>query len=462
MAHISMATRGLLDIEDRNWDKAIIRLSKALQGSPNPAWLLARSKALVSVGRFEEALDDANLAFHNAYDRNKRDLMIEAHYRRGVAYFRLGQYANADCCAMYSMRLVHGHAALDKEDIRKENSDENGFWKASLKEATDEAKEEAGTRVYQEGALMGTPPPHAAIWRQASSLRLQALAAMNRLPADDEGRKATVSLQPERKELAALQADEKIEEVSYVEEPVVVLPTDGPPRLQDYQTRLYISVSIFSKGLNEDKLHVEFLPDSVHLNYLIYPNGEEKEFLLETYGQIDPDNSRYNVTPSKIELRLAKKVPGKWPQITKDKSEAKEAAENDKELQAPEEARKRAMDDADAKAKETKAAPAAETGNGNSPPAPPAHDHAPAHAYPSSSRSGPKNWDKIGEEEDEEDSSVNDFFKKLYMGATPEQQRAMMKSFVESNGTSLSTDWNDVGSRTVETVPPEGVEAKKW
>jgi hypothetical protein len=38
----------------------------------------------------------------------------------------------------------------------------------------------------------------------------------------------------------------------------------------------------------------------------------------------------------------------------------------------------------------------------------------------------------------------------------------MMKSFTESNGTSLSTDWNDVKDRTVKTVPPEGVEAKKW
>jgi suppressor of G2 allele of SKP1 len=38
----------------------------------------------------------------------------------------------------------------------------------------------------------------------------------------------------------------------------------------------------------------------------------------------------------------------------------------------------------------------------------------------------------------------------------------MMKSFIESNGTALSTDWEDVKNRKVETVPPEGVEAKKW
>lgn len=86
-----------------------------------------------------------------------------------------------------------------------------------------------------------------------------------------------------------------------------------------------------------------------------------------------------------------------------------------------------------------------------------------AHQYPSSSRTGPKNWDTLGDDDEADDTSdVNFFFKKLYKGATPEQQRAMMKSFTESNGTSLSTDWNDVKDRTVETVPPEGVEAKKW
>jgi suppressor of G2 allele of SKP1 len=84
-------------------------------------------------------------------------------------------------------------------------------------------------------------------------------------------------------------------------------------------------------------------------------------------------------------------------------------------------------------------------------------------SYPTSSRSGPKNWDKVGEDENsDDDKDVNLFFKKLYKGATPEQQRAMMKSFTESSGTSLSTNWDDVKDKRVETVPPDGVEAKKW
>lgn len=88
----------------------------------------------------------------------------------------------------------------------------------------------------------------------------------------------------------------------------------------------------------------------------------------------------------------------------------------------------------------------------------------PSKEHPKSETTQPKkNWDKIVDvDSEEEDSDVNLFFKKLYKDANPEQQRAMMKSFIESNGTTLSTDWDDVKERTVETKPPDGVEAKKW
>lgn len=33
---------------------------------------------------------------------------------------------------------------------------------------------------------------------------------------------------------------------------------------------------------------------------------------------------------------------------------------------------------------------------------------------------------------------------------------------VESNGTVLSTNWKDVGAKTVEGSPPDGMELKKW
>ena len=84
-------------------------------------------------------------------------------------------------------------------------------------------------------------------------------------------------------------------------------------------------------------------------------------------------------------------------------------------------------------------------------------------AYPTSAKGGPRDWEKLESGVDDEDGAdANGFFKQIFASSTPDQQRAMMKSFTESNGTTLSTDWADVGSRKVETLPPDGVEAKKW
>lgn len=97
-------------------------------------------------------------------------------------------------------------------------------------------------------------------------------------------------------------------------------------------------------------------------------------------------------------------------------------------------------------------------------------------AYPTSSRHGAKDWDKVassltsskskgkkkseeGAGDDSDAESVNSdfggdavdgFFKKLYAGADPDTKRAMMKSYIESEGTSLSTNWSEVGSKKME------------
>lgn len=89
-----------------------------------------------------------------------------------------------------------------------------------------------------------------------------------------------------------------------------------------------------------------------------------------------------------------------------------------------------------------------------------------APAYPSSSRKT-KNWDALEKEaaKDEEkadgDKALNQLFAQIYKDADDNTKRAMMKSFTESNGTCLSTNWDEVGKGTVETRPPEGMVAKK-
>jgi suppressor of G2 allele of SKP1 len=106
-----------------------------------------------------------------------------------------------------------------------------------------------------------------------------------------------------------------------------------------------------------------------------------------------------------------------------------------------------------------------------------------APAYPTSSRQGVKNWDKVASDltskkkkdkgkatEGDERSAESDvesidsdygsgdpvdgFFKKLYANADEDTRRAMMKSYYESQGTALSTNWDEVGKETVAVHPP--------
>ncbi|KAM0561585.1 hypothetical protein ACHAPJ_002753 [Fusarium lateritium] len=479
MSHITLAQQGLAAAEARNWDEAITKLSAALKTSQNPLWLIARSKALINHKRFQEALDDANLAWHTAYERNKRPLLIDAHYRRAVAYYRLGQFANADACCVYAMRLVKGFPAVEKEDPAKLKTDNNGFYKVTLGDAQEEAAtDEINKKKTNELQLGNDGPANAREWRIASTLRMQILYAMDRLPEDDPARKLTATLKPELKELSDLGAEKKPEPSK---EPAAasttqaaakpVVPADTPLRLGEFQNDTNMSVSIFSKGVNKEKLQVQFKPYSVHLDSVIWPNGDEKPFTLDLWGEIDTEASTYRVTPNKVELSLKKKTPGKWKQLKGEGTDAAPDAadaEEAEKLKVLKEARKKAMDASDAPAEAAPTAPAQEKpaasaeDKGNAP-ATSEDPSKPTPSYPSSSRTGPKNWDNIGEDIDsDEEKDVNVFFKKLFKGANPEQQRAMMKSFTESNGTSLSTDWNDVKDRKVETVPPEGVEAKKW
>lgn len=51
---------------------------------------------------------------------------------------------------------------------------------------------------------------------------------------------------------------------------------------------------------------------------------------------------------------------------------------------------------------------------------------------------------------------MNELFQKIYASADPDTRRAMEKSFVESKGECLNTDWKEVGAQKTETKPSNG------
>jgi len=177
-------------------------------------------------------------------------------------------------------------------------------------------------------------------------------------------------------------------------------------------------VTVFAKGIKAEHLHVDILEQSLSANIKL--SADNTYMLdLELAGPVVPTESKSSIMNTKIEISLKKAAPLKWPTLEK--------TENSKVLHWDSHV---------------------------TPNAPPANQQK-------------KNWDKIateeiGTEKLDGDEGLNKVFQDIYSNASEEQRRAMIKSFTESGGTVLSTNWQDVGKGNVKGSPPAGLEMKKW
>ncbi|KAI2465199.1 SGS-domain-containing protein [Annulohypoxylon bovei var. microspora] len=299
-------------------------------------------------------------------------------------------------------------------------------------------------------------------------------------------------------------------------------------RTNFYQTNTTVNADFFVKNVPADRFSVTTESQKVIMGPI--PNIHPESVYLNLWGKIKPGETKHNVKSMKIELVLQKENPGKWPMLQREDAEGfnnllgttkvhpsfddfkafirRLGYNNPKELGIGDykvdsnawyssllERFQAGLDDPKVSAVKGSEIPSEPTEATSFPSAnttaqpkgdlTQASDSAAqptptisktdsakatsgAQAYPTSSKKGAVNWDKItdGEEEvegeEEKDGDVNSFFQKLYKDADPDTRRAMMKSYVESNGTSLSTNWAEAQGKTYKTQPPDGAEAKKW
>jgi len=88
---------------------------------------------------------------------------------------------------------------------------------------------------------------------------------------------------------------------------------------------------------------------------------------------------------------------------------------------------------------------------------------------PQTSHAKPKkDWDELEHEVEKEDEAskkdIGAFFRELYKNADEKTRLAMLKSFQTSNGTVLSTNWEEVSKTdySQNIQPPKGQEFKSW
>uniref|UniRef100_H0XLC8 SGT1 homolog, MIS12 kinetochore complex assembly cochaperone n=1 Tax=Otolemur garnettii TaxID=30611 RepID=H0XLC8_OTOGA len=189
-----------------------------------------------------------------------------------------------------------------------------------------------------------------------------------------------------------------------------------------YQAESHVIITLMIKNVQKNNVNVEF--SEKELSALVkLPSGEDYDLKLRPLYPIIPEQSTFKVLSTKIEIKMKKPEAVRWETLEGqgDVSKPKQFIADVKNL------------------------------------------------YLSSSQFT-RNWDKlVGEIKEEEkneklegDAALNKLFQQIYSDGSDEVKRAMNKSFMESGGTVLSTNWSDVGKRKVEINPPDDMEWKKY
>lgn len=253
------------------------------------------------------------------------------------------------------------------------------------------------------------------LWEVQLTKKLQKLAKKDAKKKADE---PAANLLEEPKTLAEAEKAEPQQEVESLKEQKF--------RTDWYQTQSGVVISLFPAHLpsSADDMRVEVADNQKKLEvaYKIAETQSEFQYSVRLLHEVVPQEVQAKVFTKKVEITLKKAQPKQWKTL--------------ESLNSP------------------------ELSNISS--FPTTAEASASLDYPSSSKKH-VDWSKIDVDDDEDDSgSADAFFQKLYANADPDTKRAMMKSFIESNGTALNTNWEDVSKKKVETSPPEGMEVKSW
>ncbi|KKK12353.1 hypothetical protein AOCH_001287 [Aspergillus ochraceoroseus] len=471
---MNAASQGDTALANSDFVNAIQHYTRALVELPRaPAYYIKRSTAYTRLKPGDGgpdilgALQDAEIAVVLARERAKRDLILSAQMRRAVALYQLGRYGDAG--------FLFG--LLEAKVSSGAGAGAGGAGAGAGGDAGDKVKEVmkgAGGAGQTKGVAQELP-----IWL------IKVKGKLAKLEEGDEARTVTVGEVPEgvkvptekelKLQLESLRAG-KIVGVGGGQVQTSATGQEAKRELDEASAGASDEKNTpgtAPAGVPKESVDVELKGDSVRLCPISPPSGSEYAFTLDPlFAAIDKSSSKVTTGTTKIELMLRKKTPGqKWSSL--------EASSTDIKLP-----------DRQSTTVPSSSAPSSTPVTTITT----ATTSASAPAYPTSSRHGAKDWDKLASNliakkpkpkpkskpssskdkskeppADESDSEsdnegsvdsdfggdpVDGFFKKLYANADDDTRRAMVKSFVESQGTSLSTNWNEVSQGKVKSHPP--------
>lgn len=410
------AVKGAAALATSDFPAAVAHYTEAISSNSQAVdYYIKRSTAYTRLSPPDHvaAFKDAEIALVLATKRAKREFITQAQLRRGIALFGLQRWADAKQC----------FAWVKKRDEKEKTVN---IWEMKV-----------------DGKLKALP--------EADPAREPAIKEIPDVEIPKEGAKKPESTAASAENGSQTVASSGAPEAAAEPKTEGVQTPASKIRHEWYQTHDTVVVTLFAKGVPKNKATIDVQKRSLTISFPL-PTGSDFEFTLDPlFAEIDESASTAKIMSTKVEFSLKKVTPGqKWSSIegTETVANGSRESKGDPEI-------KRAVLD-----------------NPSSGP-----------SYPTSSKSGPKNWDKVASDltkkpkkdqangegegddglgDDFEGDPVNGFFQQLFKGADPDTRRAMMKSYQESNGTALSTNWAEVSKGKVETSPPDGMEAKKW
>ena len=473
---MDQATHGAAALASGDASTAVSAYTQALVQHPtSPDYFIQRSTAFTRLKdplqpQHNLALRDAEYAVLLGQKRARREKIQAAQQRRVIALFGLQQYGNA----AFVLSTMERWRTKEKKDKM-----EGDMWKAKIDQKLNTLSQDDPARQVTVKEYPDTELPNDSAMKKVLKSQLKADGTF-KFPGECEGEAigetqtdilaGNLVKDPENVPADGIKVDR--------ETTVLTEPASSPSqssattsqsmakvRHEWFQNAQNVTVTLYAKGVPKDKADIEINEDSISVSFP-HPSNPSSTFtftLDPLFALIDISASKASVMSTKIEITLRKQTPGqKW-----------NALEGSAPLKE-----KTTIHQQDSATKATFLSTLAEDSKKSTQTAP---------SYPTSSRSGPKNWDKLAddltakkktsqkhkekdktEKSDERESEhehedndldsdyggdpVDGFFKKLYAGADDDTRRAMMKSYQESGGTALSTDWKDVGKRRVEPV----------
>ncbi|KAJ5345122.1 hypothetical protein N7452_003126 [Penicillium brevicompactum] len=395
---------------------AIQKYTQALTELPRAAvFYIGRSTAFSRLKpedggpKYQDALDDAEIAVRLAVERGGHEIMLAAVMRRAISLFQLERFGDAEKLFNYVALSIENESTVPdpKKSINKFRPSVP-TWVAKMKTLRDnkvEGDEKWVVNIDDDLSDIAIPT--------SEQLKAQLDVVLAKYPSRFPA--------PVKKE----------EDLST--RPVEIRP-------DWYETPQVMSVIFLLKNMTLENVEVDVQMSETSLVVKVpTPSGSIAEaYIYPLWAPIDPEQSTFVVKSSKIEVSLRKKTSGMWKNLMKVLVPAQQGA--------------------------------VPSGNPNSNSG---ADNVESSKEPEQHGKGPKDWDKVladldAEEkassgskvnastdgaadmdDEEEPGDVDAFFKKLYAGADDDTRRAMIKSFTESQGTSLSTNWSDVGKGKV-------------